>query len=168
MLEKSISETEHTFMLWKKSLHDYKHNIADLMTLANNNNNVEGIKNFLKNENELLNRKFFYYKTGNDTVDTILNIKQYSSEEKEITFIINAEIPEECPVASAHFASILGNLLDNVIEASEKEDAPFIEVKIKPVKSYLMKVISNKCTRKHIDFETRKSERFFLKMTIRT
>ncbi len=158
MLEKSIIETEHTFMLWKKSMHDYKHNIADLITLANNNN-VEGIKKFLKNENDLLTRKLFYYKTGNDTVDTILNIKQYTAEEKEITFIINAEIPEECPVASSHFASILGNLLDNAIEASEKEEEPFIEVKIKPVKSYLMIVISNKCTREHIDFETRKSER---------
>lgn len=158
MLEKSMSETEQTFMLWKKSMHDYKHNIANLMSLANNND-IEGIKQYLQSENKLLSKKLFYYKTGNDTVDTILNIKQRAAESKGITFIITAEIPDNCIVKSAHFASILGNLLDNAIEASIDEELPFIEVKIKPVKSYLMIVISNKCTRSNIKLETTKSDK---------
>lgn len=158
MLEKSMSETEQTFMLWKKSMHDYKHNIANLMSLANNND-IEGIKQYLQSENKLLTKKLFYYKTGNDTVDTILNIKQRTAEDKGIAFIINAEIPEKCPVSSAHFASVLGNLLDNAIEASIDEELPFIEVKIKPVKSYLMIVISNKCTKSNIELKTTKSDK---------
>jgi len=158
MLEKSMSETEQTFMLWKKSMHDYKHNIANLITLADNNN-LDGIKAYLQSENKLLTKKLFYYKTGNDTVDTILNIKQRTAEDKGIAFIINAEIPEKCPVSSAHFASVLGNLLDNAIEASVDEKSPFIEVKIKPVKSYLMIVISNKCTRRNVKLETSKSDK---------
>lgn len=158
MLEKSMSETKQTFMLWKKSMHDYKHNIANLVTLADNNN-LDGIKAYLQSENKLLTKKLFYYKTGNDTVDTILNIKQRTAENKEIAFIINAEIPDQCPVSSAHFASILGNLLDNAIEASIDEQSPFIEVKIKPVKSYLMIVISNKCTRSNVKLETTKSHK---------
>ena len=158
MLEKSMSETKQTFMLWKKSMHDYKHNIANLVTLADNNN-LDGIKAYLQSENKLLNKKLFYYKTGNDTVDTILNIKQRTAENKEIAFIINAKIPDKCPVSSAHFASILGNLLDNAIEASIDEQSPFIEVKIKPVKSYLMIVISNKCTRSNVKLETTKSHK---------
>lgn len=158
MLEKSMSETEQTFMLWKKSMHDYKHNIANLMSLANNND-IEGIKQYLQSENKLLSKKLFYYKTGNDTVDTILNIKQRAAESKGITFIITAKIPDNCIVKSAHFASILGNLLDNAIEASIDEEAPFVEVKIKPVKSYLMIVVSNKCTRSNIKLETTKSDK---------
>ena len=158
MLEKSMSETEQTFMIWKKSMHDYKHNIANLITLADNNN-LDGIKAYLQSENKLLTKKLFYYKTGNDTIDTILNIKQRTAEDKGIAFIINAEIPEKCPVSSAHFASVLGNLLDNAIEASIDEELPFIEVKIKPVKSYLMIVISNKCTRSNIKLETTKSDK---------
>lgn len=158
MLEKSMSETEQTFMLWKKSMHDYKHNIANLMSLANNND-IEGIKQYLQSENKLLSKKLFYYKTGNDTIDTILNIKQRTAEDKGIAFIINAKIPDNCIVKSAHFASILGNLLDNAIEASIDEELPFIEVKIKPVKSYLMIVISNKCTRSNIKLETTKSDK---------
>lgn len=158
MLEKSMSETEQTFMLWKKSMHDYKHNIANLMSLANNND-IEGIKQYLQSENKLLSKKLFYYKTGNDTVDTILNIKQRAAESKGITFIITAEIPDNCIVKSAHFASILGNLLDNAIEASIDEESPFVEVKIKPVKSYLMIVVSNKCTKSNIELKTTKSDK---------
>lgn len=158
MLEKSMSETEQTFMLWKKSMHDYKHNIANLMSLANNND-IEGIKQYLQSENKLLSKKLFYYKTGNDTVDTILNIKQRTAESKGITFIINAEIPDNCTVKSAHFASILGNLLDNAIEASIDEESPFVEVKIKPVKSYLMIVVSNKCTKSNVELKTTKSDK---------
>lgn len=86
MLEKSMSETEQTFMIWKKSMHDYKHNIANLITLADNNN-LDGIKAYLQSENKLLTKKLFYYKTGNDTIDTILNIKQRTAEDKGIAFI---------------------------------------------------------------------------------
>lgn len=157
MLENSMSETEQTFMLWKKSMHDYKHNIVNLITLADNN--LNGIKAYLQSENKLLAKKLFYYKTGNDTVDSIIYIKQKKAEAKNIPFIINAEIPEKCPVLSAHFASVLGNLLDNAIEASVDEESPFIEVKIKPVKSYLMIVISNKCTRSNVRLETSKSDK---------
>lgn len=158
MLEKSMSETEQTFMIWKKSMHDYKHNIANLITLADNNN-LDGIKAYLQSENKLLTKKLFYYKTGNDTIDTILNIKQRTAEDKGIAFIISAEIPEKCPVSSAHFASVLGNLLDNAIEASIDEESPFVEVKIKPVKSYLMIVVSNKCTKSNIELKTTKSDK---------
>lgn len=145
MLEQSMSETEQTFMLWKTSMHDFKHKIMNLMTLAENND-IEGIKQYLENENELLSKKLFYYKTGNDTVDTILNIKQKIAEKNGIIFVINAEIPENCNIASTDFASLLGNLLDNAIEASEKEEEPFIEVNIKPVKKYLIVNILNKYT----------------------
>lgn len=160
MLEQSISETEQTFMLWKKSMHDYKHNIANLMSLANSND-VDGIKQYLLNENELLSKKLFYYKTGNDTVDSIIYIKQKAAETKKIPFIVNAEISESCPVTSAHFASILGNLLDNAIEASEKEKQPFIEVKIKTIEDYIIIAITNRCNSQNQLLETNKPNRIF-------
>lgn len=89
MLEQSMNETEKTFMLWKDSLHNYKHNIMHLMALVNNND-LQGIKNYLEKENDLLGKTLFYYKTGNDTVDIILNVKQKYAESKGIIFMINA------------------------------------------------------------------------------
>lgn len=160
MLEKSMSETEQTFNLWKKSMHDYKHNIINLKILAQNKD-LEGIQRYLDEEENLLSKKLFYYKTGNDTVDSIIYIKQNAAETKKIPFIVNAEIPEECPVASAHFASILGNLLDNAIEASEKVKQPYIEVKIKTIEEYLVIAISNRCNSQNQLLETNKLNRIF-------
>lgn len=160
MLEQSMAETEQTFMLWKTSLHDFKHNIMNLMSMAENND-IQGIMQYLEKENDLLGKKLFYYKTGNDTVDIILNIKQKLAENKGITFIINAEVPEDCKISSMDFSSLLGNLLDNAIEASEKETAPFIEVKIKSVKDYLIINILNKYTKSDVCPETTKSEKHF-------
>ena len=158
MLEQSMMETEQTFELWRDSMHDYKHIMISLMALAENDD-ISGIKEYLKRENELLGKKLFYYKTGNDTVDAILYIKKNTAENNGIPFIINVEIPESCPVSSAHFASLLGNLLDNAIEASVLEEEPFIELIIKPVKTYLAIVVKNKCTKNNSKLETNKSDK---------
>ncbi len=155
MLEQSIADTESTFMLWKKEVHDYKHNILNLMTLAEKND-MDGIKNFLKNENDLLGKRFLYYKSGNDTVDTILNIKQRIAKGQGIKFLVNAQIPENCCVSSAHFASMLGNLFDNAIEACKEENNPMISVKIKQIKGFLVINISNTYTKKDLSFKTTK------------
>lgn len=145
MLEQSLSETEQTFQLWKTSLHDYKHQIATLKVMADKGD-VEGICLFLEHENNMLSQKLFYYKTGNDTVDTILSLKQRIAESKGIAFLINVSIPKKCMVQSTHFASILGNLLDNAIEACASETNPYIEVKIGQVREQLVMTITNKCT----------------------
>lgn len=158
MLEQSMEETEQIFEIWQRKLHDFKHQIIDLMSLAEHDD-MEGIKRYLAKQNDLLGKKLFYYKTGNDTVDSILYIKQKMAENSGITFIINAEIPDNCKIASGHFASILGNLLDNALEASADEEKPFIEVKIKQVEKFLVISISNKCTRTDISLETTKSNK---------
>lgn len=146
MLEKSLSDTQQNFELWRKSIHDYKHNIINLSALAENND-IHGIKAYLENENHMLSQKIFYYKTGNDTADAILYIKQQSAESSHIPFIINANIPEKCPVSSAHFACLLGNLLDNAIEAAKKvptDESPFIDVQITGEEDRFWIIVSNK------------------------
>lgn len=157
MLECSMKETEQTFQLWKTSLHDYKHRIADLKVMADKGD-LTGIQEFLEKENALLSQKLFYYKTGNSTVDTILSMKQHIAESKGIAFLIHAAVPQDCKVTSAHFASMLGNLLDNAIEASSREQNPYIEVKIGQVKEQLVITITNKCTTP-VSFQTTKQNK---------
>jgi len=159
MLEQSISDTKYSFELIRTSLHDYKHNIINLMTLARNND-IDGIVNYLEKENSLLSETLFYYKTGNETVDAILYIKQKIAESHGITFIINAKVTERCPIVSEHFASILGNLLDNAIEACDKEESPFIEVRINEVGEYSWIIVSNKCTNTNISLNTSKKNKY--------
>ena len=160
MLEQSMAETEKTFELWRESMHDYKHNIVNLITLADNNN-IEGIKHYLVQEESLLNKKLFYYKTGNDTVDAILYIKQQSAEKMNITFIIDADIPSDCSVKSEDFASLLGNILDNAIEASLEEDNPYVEIRLKPSDQGFWIIVTNKYTKSNHLFTSTKDNKVF-------
>lgn len=143
MLQKSLDDTEQAFELWRQSVHDYKNNIISLTQLAEDGN-IEEIKKYLKKENELIDTKMFYIKTGNSIVDAMVNTKQKIAEQKGIIFVINVAIPEKCRVNEIDLANILGNLIDNAIEASEKEENAYIDINIKQNKKFLMIVIKNK------------------------
>jgi hypothetical protein len=161
MLQRSLDETEQTFNLWRKSIHDYKNNIIALTEMANKNE-INSIKDYLKQEIALINTKMFYVKTGNSTVDTIVNIKQNLANQLGINFIINAIVPQKCKISDIDLSNILGNMIDNAIEASRYETGPEITVNIKPKKNFIIIDIRNKFTGDFKpDFQTTKSNREF-------
>ncbi len=142
MLQKSQNDTELAFKLWRNSIHDYKNNIIALTQLAKEGK-LEEIKEYLIKENQLLNQKMFYVKTGNSVVDAIINTKQNLAEQKGIVFTVNVSIPEECKVNDIDMASMLGNLIDNAIEACSNQNNSYIDVTIKEEKQILLIKISN-------------------------
>ena len=146
MLQKSLSETEQAFELWRNSVHDYKNNIIALTQLAEDGN-IEEIKKYLQNETALINRKMFYIRTGNSVVDAIVNTKQNFAENKGITFTVNAAIPGNCMISDMDLANILGNLIDNAVEASIGEVNPYIDVTIRQEKKFIVIKIANKYSR---------------------
>ena len=146
MLQKSLDETEQAFQLWRRSVHDYKNHVIALRQLAEDEN-MEGIKEYLNCENELIQKKMFYIKTGNSVVDAIVNTKQRLAEEKGITFIVNATIPKKCCVSEIDMSNILGNLIDNAMEASKGEEEPYIDLTIRQEKAFLVIKIINQYSR---------------------
>lgn len=161
MLQKSLDETEQAFQLWRRSVHDYKNHVIALRQLAADEN-MEGIKEYLNCENELIQKKMFYIKTGNSVVDAIVNTKQRLSEEKGITFIVNAAIPKKCCVREIDMSNILGNLIDNAMEASQGEEEPYIDLTIRQEKTFFVIKIINQYSR---DFSenlktTKKKQKF--------
>ncbi len=143
MLQKSLDETEQTFKLWRSSVHDYKNNIIALSQLANDGD-LDKLKLYLNEKNELLNRQMFYIKTGNSSVDALIYSKQRYAKDNNIKFIVNAYIPKECVVNDIDITIILGNLIDNAFEASTMEDEPYVDIDIKLEKKFLVIRISNK------------------------
>lgn len=143
MLQKSLDETEQTFKLWRSSVHDYKNNIIALSQLANDGD-LDKLKLYLNEKNELLNRQMFYIKTGNSSVDALIYSKQRYAKDNNIKFIVNAYIPKECVINDIDITIILGNLIDNAFEASTMEDEPYVDIDIKLEKEFLVIRISNK------------------------
>lgn len=143
MILKSEKNTEQAFNLWRSSIHDYKHKIIAIKYWLDEGN-VESVKEFIDKESENLTQKVFYIKTGNDVVDAIVNTKQKLAEEKNIVFAMNIAVPASCRVSDIDLVCILGNLIDNAIEACEKQEKKHIDVIIKEVKKLLIiKVINS-------------------------
>lgn len=143
MLQKSLEDTRHAFNLWRKSVHDYKYHIIYLTRLCNEGRFYE-IKEYLDSESRLTDSKMFYIETGDSVVDTIVNTKQSLADEKGIMFIVNASVPKECKIKQMDMASILGNLLDNAINACvDVNTKPYVDVKIKQEKNFILIRIAN-------------------------
>ena len=142
MIVKSEKNTENVFNLWRSSIHDYKHKIYAMKHWLDEGK-IEELKDFIEKESESLTHKVFYIKTGNDVVDAIVNTKQNIAEEKGIVFSVNISIPPLCKISDIDFVCILGNLIDNAIEACENQSEKHIEIVIKEVKKLLYIKIVN-------------------------
>lgn len=85
-------------------------------------------------------------KTGNVMIDAILNSKISLAQSRDITVNAKAIVPKNLLVQEVDLCVILGNLLDNAIEACRKPPAgkkPFIRIYIGTHKELLYISISN-------------------------
>lgn len=83
--------------------------------------------------------------TGNKCIDALINVKYTTAKEKGIDFILKIFIPEELPINQCDMGIVLGIILDNAIEATEKcnSSAKKIEIIMGIKKEALVLVVKN-------------------------
>ena len=83
--------------------------------------------------------------TGNKCIDALINVKYTTAKEKGIDFILKIFIQEELPINQCDMGIVLGNILDNAIEATEKcnSSAKKIEIIMGIKKEALVLVVKN-------------------------
>lgn len=83
--------------------------------------------------------------SGNQVIDALLNTKYSIAKENGIQFLLKIFIPEELPINQCDLGVVLGNALDNAIEATEKcnENNKNIEIAMGIKKQSLVFVIKN-------------------------
>lgn len=83
--------------------------------------------------------------TGNKCIDALINVKYATAKEKGIDFAIKIYIPEELPIDQCDLGIVVGNALDNAIEATEKSnfDTKKIEIIMGVKKESLVIVVKN-------------------------
>lgn len=59
-------------------------------------------------------------RSGNSTVDALINFKYNVAKEYDIRFCLKLFLPEELPIEPCDIGILLGNSLDNAIEATKK------------------------------------------------
>lgn len=129
----------------KKERHELKNNYFYIQTLLNEKkydalndymDNVIGEK--LSNLNEI--------ETGNILMDYLLNRKVQEAHKYHIKTYVEVLVPSQLNVSEDILCTILLNLLDNAIEASQKEENPDLHITINCAKNYLVCKIRNKAS----------------------
>ncbi|SHH98658.1 GHKL domain-containing protein [Clostridium collagenovorans DSM 3089] len=142
MLEENLVANEKIFEEWKKLQHDFRHNLLCLNKLVEEKKYVE-LAEYLSELNNNVSQQGYNLKTGNKTLDIILNYYSKISNYENIHMNINVNIPEGFFLKDTELCSLLGNSLENAIEATRKSEEKMISVIIKSIKDMIIFKISN-------------------------
>lgn len=81
--------------------------------------------------------------TGIPVLDCVLREKTMLCEKHSITFIKSGTVIGETGITEYEFVSLFANLLDNAIEAAQKTEKKYVELKIEKQQGVLMITVSN-------------------------
>lgn len=134
--------------LSNKTMHDLKNQLFALEELMKNNPPA-GTEELKKITDSLLSVSAMTV-TGIDSIDALITAKMQKMKEKNIRFIHRICIPKELSLKPLDFCVVLGNLLDNSIEANEKmpKSDRFISLSANQKQGYLSVQISNATSEK--------------------
>jgi sensor histidine kinase YesM len=137
---------------WRHDYHSHLQTIKAHLAL----NQLDEVQKYLLDLEKDLSRVDSYVKSGNLMADAILNSKITIAENKNINVICKAELPEQLIISDIDMCIILGNLLDNAIEACMQieEDKRFIRIYISMMKNQLYISIQNS-SKEELNFNER-------------
>ena len=116
ILQKYYTEVENMYARMRGWRHDYRHHIQAMKVHAAKGEYAE-IDRYLDMLDQDLTNVETVVKTGNRMADAILNSKLSLAEQKEIRIKAEARIPVSLTVSELDLCTIIGNLLDNAMEA---------------------------------------------------
>ena len=123
--------------------HEMKNHLATISALLERGD-TDIAKQLLKQLPESYANHTHLISSGNRVVDAILNLRMAVAADKQIKMSVEASMTEALPFTDSDISSLLSNLIDNAIEASEKVPDPWINVTIRPAKRYLCFDVRNK------------------------
>lgn len=127
----------------KQLRHDMKNYTIALSELIKNNENEKALK-YISSVSGILEPAKIYCNTGSLSIDSIVNYKFTRAEEIGISVDSEITIPNNLNLNSNDLVAILGNLLDNAIEATSKlNDNKYIKLHIKYNKGTVFIAVKN-------------------------
>lgn len=130
-----IKNLEKFYKNTRKIQHDINNHIICLKSLAFEDNLSE-LKSYLSKLDDKFKKSAFKIKTGNPISDCIINEKFDIASAHNIDFNCDFVIPKNSSIDSFDLCILLGNSLDNAIEACDKITSSTIKKEIN-LKSYI-------------------------------
>lgn len=168
LIEKHFDEVENMYRQTRGWRHDY-HNHIQTMKAYLSMGKLSELGQYLNELEEDLTTVDTVIKTGNVMIDAILNNKISMAKHKGIAVEAKAIVPSkfETDITEVDISIILGNLMDNAMEACMKldeEEQRFIRVYIDVLKGqlyiYVMNAAANDMKRVGNRYVTTKDSRY--------
>ena len=124
-----------------QQMHNIKHELIYICNCLEENKiscAYESSKKYLK-KFDLIERKIW---TGFSSFDFVLNYKKAEIDGKRINFSLDIDI-QQIGIPEDDLMIILGNLLDNAMEAAEKCENKYIKMKSRNINNMLLLIIEN-------------------------
>lgn len=144
LIEKQVLEIQNMYRQIRGWRHDYRNHIQN-MKIQLANGEYEKLADYLGQLADDLDTVDTVVKTGSVMADAILNSKLNTAEKTNIKINVKANIPENIPLTDVELCSVLGNMLDNAIEACAKlpESERFMRIYIGKLKEQFYLSVQN-------------------------
>ena len=117
---------------FRRIKHDYANHMSAVTAFVKKDD-MEGLRRYMDDYNSKYSVDTVYI-TGNAVLDTILTQKSMICEHEGIEFNFSAELGMKIPLSDMEITSLIGNMLDNAIEAqSDVMTKKYINLKIMTV-----------------------------------
>lgn len=145
LIEKHCEEVENMYRQTRGWRHDYRNHIQTMKAYLAMGQ-YEELAGYLDQLDMDLNQVDTVVKTGNVMMDAVLNSKISVARAKQIAVEAKATVPQQLSIAEVDLCVILGNLLDNAIEACmqiAQESQRFIRIYIDVLQGQLYLYVIN-------------------------
>lgn len=144
LIEKQVREIQNMYRQVRGWRHDYRNHINN-MKIQLSEGNYDKLSDYLNELADDLDTVDSVIKTGNVMADAILNSKLNVAEKMNIKLNVKANVPDKLPMSDVELCSMLGNILDNAVEAcgTLPEEERFMRVYIGKLKGQLYLSVQN-------------------------
>lgn len=144
LLQKYYAEVESMYTKMRGWRHDYRHHIQTLKVHASKGE-MDEIQKYLDMLDADLTNVEAVVRTGNRITDAILNSKLSLAREKQITVKAETNIPMQLSIPELDLCIVIGNLLDNAMEACMElpPDRRLIRIYMEMKGNYLYLALTN-------------------------
>ena len=129
--DENIQALSQAYSAQRKMTHDFRTHLATLSDLLEQNN-IENVRSYLAELRVRTTERILLVNSHNAAIDAVLNQKGYLGKQQNIDIRFHVSNLSKLHIASADITIVLGNLLDNAIEACTKikEEDRWIEVQL--------------------------------------
>lgn len=145
LLERDYTTLNSAYAINAKLFHDFHNHIGALRQLLSHEKYKEAIQYLDELQSSVQGMTDTVW-TGDETVDYLINSKAATATANGIQLQTQVEFPRHTNIRSADLCAILGNLLDNALEAARQVPEPeqrFVHLTIRRINQMLVIKVEN-------------------------